>query len=181
MTKNKTVLLCKFSRGLRTHDYLQRRNTEYINNINISKKKKKRNQIQKKEFQQKGNVESTSESYKRHPISSQYDFENWNSIFWYTNTRNRTTFRSRWEQLVEISFPFSGFMRFRGIFDFFIFPFQKRHGVNWNCQKHRPIWNTGNWIITNKYGVVDVTLWELFLMVAFDMGEVSSQDYDGDS
>lgn len=53
MTKNKTVLLCKFSRGLRTHDYLQRRNTEYINNINISKKKK-RNQIQKKNSNKKG-------------------------------------------------------------------------------------------------------------------------------
>lgn len=76
MTKNKTVLLCKFSRGLRTHDYLQRGNTEYINNINISKKKKRESNIKKKEFQQKGDVESTSESYKRHPISSQYDFEN---------------------------------------------------------------------------------------------------------
>lgn len=53
MTKNKTVLLCKFSRGLRTHDYLQRGNTEYINNINISKKKK-RNQIQKKNSNKKG-------------------------------------------------------------------------------------------------------------------------------
>lgn len=178
MTKNKTVLLCKFSRGLRTHDYLQRRNTEYINNINISKKKKWI-KYKKKNSNKKGmsSLHPNHTSVIRFPLNTTLKTE-----IQFSGTRTRGIGRlldSDESNLSKFQFHFRVSCDSVAYLIFY-FPFQKRHGVNWNCQKHRPIWNTGNWIITNKYGVVDVTLWELFLMVAFDMGDVSSQDYDGD-
>lgn len=125
MTKNKTVLLCKFSRGLRTHDYLQRRNTEYINNINISKKKKGIKYKKKKNSNKKGmsSLHPNHTSVIRFPLNTTLKTE-----IQFSGTRTRGIGRlldPDESNLSKFQFHFRVSCDSVAYLNFFIFPFRR--------------------------------------------------------